>query len=298
MTDDFDGMSVLVAVAEARGFRAAGARLGVSGSAVSQALRKLEERLGVPLVQRSTRSVRLTEAGERMYGAARRALDELREASGAVGDLAGVARGTLRLHVSGAALGFLSASLLAGYLAEHPHVMLDLFVSDEPLDIVAEGFDAGIRLGEVIDRDMIAVPVSGDLTLTVVATPSYLARRGTPSHPRELVDHDCINWHPTAGAPPYRWEFTEDGRDFAVDVGARVLTNDPALNVRLALEGIGLTLADASRSRDAIASGALVAVLEQFSTPFPGFYLYYPQRRLASAALRGLVEYLRLARPR
>jgi DNA-binding transcriptional LysR family regulator len=176
--------------------------------------------------------------------------------------------------------------------------MLDLFVSDEPLDIVAEGFDAGIRLGEVIDRDMIAVPVSGDLTLTVVATPSYLARRGTPSHPRELVEHDCINWHPTAGAPPYRWEFTEDGRDFAVDVGARVLTNDPALNVRLALEGIGLTLADASRSRDAIASGALVAVLEQFSTPFPGFYLYYPQRRLASAALRGLVEYLRLARPR
>jgi DNA-binding transcriptional LysR family regulator len=298
MTDDFDGMSVLVAVAEARGFRAAGARLGVSGSAVSQALRKLEERLGVPLVQRSTRSVRLTEAGERMYGAARRALDELREASGAVGDLAGVARGTLRLHVAGAALGFLSASLLAGYLAEHPHVMLDLFVSDEPLDIVAEGFDAGIRLGEVIDRDMIAVPVSGDLTLTVVATPSYLARRGTPSHPRELVEHDCINWHPTAGAPPYRWEFTEDGRDFAVDVGARVLTNDPALNVRLALEGIGLTLADASRSRDAIASGALVAVLEQFSTPFPGFYLYYPQRRLASAALRGLVEYLRLARPR
>jgi DNA-binding transcriptional LysR family regulator len=298
MTDDFDGMSVLVAVAEARGFRAAGERLGVSGSAVSQALRKLEERLGVPLVQRSTRSVRLTEAGERMYGAARRALDELREASGAVGDLAGVARGTLRLHVAGAALGFLSASLLAGYLAEHPHVMLDLFVSDEPLDIVAEGFDAGIRLGEVIDRDMIAVPVSGDLTLTVVATPSYLARRGTPSHPRELVEHDCINWHPTAGAPPYRWEFTEDGRDFAVDVGARVLTNDPALNVRLALEGIGLTLADASRSRDAIASGALVAVLEQFSTPFPGFYLYYPQRRLASAALRGLVEYLRLARPR
>src|SRR5690349_5248991 len=119
MTDDFDGMAVLVAVAEAKGFRAAGARLGVSGSAVSQALRKLEERLGVPLVQRTTRSVRLTEAGERMYAAARGALDALREASGAVGDSAGVARGTLRLHVAGAALGFLSASLLAGYLAEH-----------------------------------------------------------------------------------------------------------------------------------------------------------------------------------
>ena len=104
--------------------------------------------------------------------------------------------------------------------------------------------------------------------------------------------------HPTAGAPPYRWEFTEDGRDFAVDVGGRVLTNDPTLNLRLALEGVGLTLADECRSRDGIRSGALVAVLDEFSTPFPGFYLYYPQRRLASAALRGLVDYLRRARQR
>jgi len=298
MSDDFDGMAVLVAVAEAKGFRAAGERLGVSGSAVSQTLRKLEERLGVPLVQRTTRSVRLTEAGERMYAAARRALDELREASGAVGELGGSPRGTLRLHVAGAALGFLSAPLLAGYLAEHPHVRLDLFISDEPLDIVTEGFDAGIRLGEVIDRDMIAVPVSGDLRLVVVGAPSYLAQHGTPTHPRELVEHECINWHPTAAAPAYRWEFTEDGRDFAVDVRARVLTNDPSLNVRLALEGVGLTLADESRSREGITSGALVAVLDEFSTPFPGFYLYYPQRRLASAALRELVDYLRRARRR
>jgi DNA-binding transcriptional LysR family regulator len=298
MSNDFDGMAVLVAVAEAKGFRAAGERLGVSGSAVSQTLRKLEERLGVPLVQRTTRSVRLTEAGERMYAAARRALDELREASGAVGELGGSPRGTLRLHVAGAALGFLSAPLLAGYLAEHPHVRLDLFISDEPLDIVTEGFDAGIRLGEVIDRDMIAVPVSGDLRLVVVGAPSYLAQHGTPTHPRELVEHECINWHPTAAAPAYRWEFTEDGRDFAVDVRARVLTNDPSLNVRLALEGVGLTLADESRSREGITSGALVAVLDEFSTPFPGFYLYYPQRRLASAALRELVDYLRRARRR
>jgi DNA-binding transcriptional LysR family regulator len=296
MTDDFDGMAVLVAVAEARGFRAAGERLGVSGSAVSQALRKLEDRLGVPLVQRTTRSVRLTEAGERVYAAARHSLDSLREVASAVGELGAEPRGTLRLHVAGAALGFLSASLLAGYLAEHPHVMLDLFISDEQLDIVADGFDAGIRLGEVIDRDMIAVPVSGDLRLVVVGAPSFHARRGTPSHPRELVEHDCINWHPAAGAPPYRWEFTEDGRDFSVAVGARVLTNDPSLNVRLALEGVGLTLADESRSRDGIASGALIPVLEEFSTPFPGFHLYYAQRRLASAALRGLVDYLRRAR--
>jgi DNA-binding transcriptional LysR family regulator len=161
---------------------------------------------------------------------------------------------------------------------------------------VAEGYDAGIRLGEVIDRDMIAVPVSGDLRLVVVGAPSYFARRKKPMHPRELVEHECINWHPTANAPPYRWEFTEKGRDFSVDVRARVLTNDPALNVRLARAGAGLTLGDEGRIRDGVASGDLVAVLEEFSTPFPGFYLYYPQRRHASPALRALVEFLRRAK--
>jgi DNA-binding transcriptional LysR family regulator len=287
---------VFVAVAEAKGFRAAGERLGVSGSAVSQSLRRLEERLGVALVRRTTRSVNLTEAGQRLYASARPALEDLRAAATAVSELSSEPRGTLRLQVAGAAESFLSGTLLTEFLSAHSHVRLDILVSDEPLDIVAEGFDAGIRLGEVIDRDMIAVPVSGDLRLVVVGAPSYFARRRKPKHPRELVEHDCINWHPTAQAPPYRWEFTENGRDFSVDVRARVLTNDPSLNVRLATAGAGLTLADEHRSRDGIARGQLVPVLEKFSTPFPGFYLYYPQRRHASPALRALVEYLRRTR--
>jgi len=298
MIDDLDGMAVFVAVAEAKGFRAAGERLGVSGSAVSQALRRLEERLGVALVRRTTRSVNLTEAGERLYASARPALEDLRAAAAAVSEMSGEPRGTLRIQVAGAAESFLSGALLADFLGAHPQVRLDVLVSDQPIDIVAEGFDAGIRLGEVIDRDMIAVPVSGDLRLVVVGAPSYFARRKKPKHPRDLVEHDCINWHPTAEAPPYRWEFTENGRDFSVDVRARVLTNDPALNVRLAIAGAGLTLADESRSRDALARGELVAVLEKFSTPFPGFYLYYPQRRQASLALRALVDYLRRSKRR
>jgi DNA-binding transcriptional LysR family regulator len=298
MIDDLDGMVVFVAVAEAKGFRAAGERLGVSGSAVSQSLRRLEERLGVALVRRTTRSVNLTEAGERLYASARPALDDLRAAATAVSEMSGEPRGTLRLQVAGAAESFLSGALLADFLAAHPQLRLDVLVSDQPIDIVTEGFDAGIRLGEVIDRDMIAVPVSGDLRLVVVGAPSYFARRRKPKHPRDLVEHDCINWHPTAEAPPYRWEFTENGRDFSVDVRARVLTNDPALNVRLAIAGAGLTLADESRSRDALARGALVAVLEKFSTPFPGFYLYYPQRRQASQGLRALVDYLRRSKQR
>ena len=295
MDNESAGIEVFVAVAEAKGFRAAGQRLGVSGSAVSQALRRLEERLGVALVRRTTRSVHLTEAGERLFAAVRPALDELRAAVAAVGELGDEPRGTLRLHVSRAGESYLSGPLIAGFLKGHQHVGLDLVVSDEPVDIVAEGYDGGIRLGEIIDRDMIAVPVSGDLRLVVVGAPSYFDKHRKPKHPRDLVDHDCINWHPTAEAPPYRWEFTENKREFSFDVRARVLTNDPALNVRLARAGAGLTMSD-ERVRDYVARGELVSVLEEFSTPFPGFYLYYPGRRHASPALRALVDYLRRQR--
>jgi DNA-binding transcriptional LysR family regulator len=295
MSDELDRIEVFVAVAEAKGFRAAGKRLGVSGSAVSQAVRRLEERLGVALVRRTTRSVHLTEAGERLFAAARPALDEVRNALAGLSELGDEPRGTLRLHVSGAVESFLSGPLLAEFLEQYPHVQVDLFVSDEPVDIVAAGYDAGIRLGEVIDRDMIAVPVSGDLRLVVVGAPSYFARHRKPKHPRDLVEHDCINWHPTPEAPPYRWEFTENKREFSVDVRARVLTNDPALNIRLARAGAGLTLAD-DRVRADVTRGELISVLEEFSTPFPGFYLYYPERRHASTALRALVGFLQRKR--
>jgi DNA-binding transcriptional LysR family regulator len=295
MPDDLNAMAVFTAVAEAKGFRAAGERLGVTGSAVSQTLRRLEERLGVALVRRTTRSFHLTEAGERLYASARPALEQLRTAVAAVGELGDEVRGMLRLHASSAAESFLSGPLLAGFLTANPKVQLDLYVSDEPIDIVAEGYDAGIRLGEVIDRDMIAVPVSPELRLVVVGAPSYFAKHRKPRHPRELVDHDCINWHPTANAPPYRWEFTEKARDFSVDVKARVVTNDPTLNLRLARAGAGLTLAD-DRMRDFVARGELVPVLEEFSTPFPGFYLYYPERRHASPALRALIELVQRSR--
>lgn len=297
MVDNLDGIAVFVAVAEAQGFRAAGERLGVTGSAVSQTLRRLEDRLGVTLVRRTTRSVRLTEAGERLYAAARPALAELRGAVAAVGELGDQPRGTVRLHVSSVADGFLAGPMLAQFLAGHPEIQLDLVVSDEPLDIVAEGFDAGIQLGEVIDLDMHAVGVTGDLRLLVVGSPAYFARHPPPRHPRELAEHDCINWHASARAAAYRWEFTEGGRDFSVAVRARVLTTDPALNIRLARSGVGLTLASEDRVRDDLAHGELVAVLKQFSTPFPGLYLYYPQRRHVSAALQALIEHLR-SRPR
>jgi DNA-binding transcriptional LysR family regulator len=296
MTEDLNGMAVFVAVAEARGFRAAGERLGVTASAVSQAVRRLEQRLGVALLRRTTRSVHLTEAGERLYAAVRPALAEVRAAVAAVGELGDAPRGTLRLFVADAAESFLSGPLLADFLASHPHVDLDVAVSNAAVDIVGDGYDAGIQLGEVIDRDMVAVPVSGDLRLVVLGSPSYLARRGRPRHPRDLAEHDIVNWHATPEAPPYRWEFTERGRDFSVAVRARVLTTDPVLIVRLARAGVGLAMLYEDQARDDVARGDLVPVLEEFSTPFPGFYLFYPQRRHASPALRALVDYLREAR--
>jgi DNA-binding transcriptional LysR family regulator len=182
---------------------------------------------------------------------------------------------------------------LAGFLAAHSHVRLELAVSETTVDIVAEGFDAGVRLGEVIDRDMIAVPVSGDIRLIVVAAPAYFARHPKPAHPRDLAEHDCIAWHPTPDAPLYRWEFTDKGRNFSVAVPARVLTTDPAINIRLALAGVGVTMVREDRVRSAIEKGELVSVLEEFSPPFAGYYLYYPHRRQVSAGLRAFVDYLR-----
>jgi DNA-binding transcriptional LysR family regulator len=296
MGQDLNAVAMFAAVAEARGFRTAGKRLGVSGSAVSQAVRRLEEQVGIALVQRTTRSVRLTEAGERYYAAVRPALEEMREAATAVGEMAGHPRGTLRLNVSSAAEHFLGGPALEGFLERYPEVGLDLIVSDAPVDIVAEGYDAGVRLGEVIDQDMIAMPVSGPLRLVVVGAPSYFARHVAPEHPRDLVRHACINWRAGPGESPYRWAFTEAGHDFSVAVPARVVTNDLALMLRLAIAGVGLTLRDEDATRPYVERGQLVPVLEAYSTPFPGFYLYYPRRRLTSPALRALIDYLLEAR--
>jgi DNA-binding transcriptional LysR family regulator len=296
MTDDLNAMAVFAAVAEARGFRAAGERLGVSASAVSQSLRKLERQLGVTLVQRTTRSVHLTEAGERLYAAVRPALEEVRAAVAALGELSDAPRGTVRLLVGTTVDPVLRRLPLADFLAGHPYVRLDLVVSDAVVDIVAGGFDAGIQLGEVIDRDMVAVPVTGDIRMTVVGSPAYLARRGTPRHPRDLVEHECLNWHPVPEAPPYRWEFTEAGREVVVAAPGRVLSTDSAVNIRLARDGLGLTIVYEDQVRDEIARGELVPVLQEFCEPFAGYYLYYPQRRHASPALRALTEHLRRRR--
>ena len=292
MEADLAGITVFVNVAEARSFRAASERLGVTRSAVSQAIRRLEERIGVALVQRTTRSVHLTEAGERLYRAVSPALEDVSTAIKAVGELRDQPSGMLRLTVSSIAEKFLSGSLLAGFLAAYPDIRLDITVTDEEFDIVAEGFDAGVRLGEVIEQDMIALAVSDEQRQMVMASPDYLARHEAPAHPRDLPKHHCIGWRPSPQVAPYRWEFTESGRDFAVDVNPRVTTNDMRVMIRLACAGAGLTFGMEETFRPYIASAELIPLLEEFCPPFPGFYLYYPTRRNVPLKLRVLINYL------
>jgi DNA-binding transcriptional LysR family regulator len=292
MTDDLNGIAVFVAVANAKGFTAAARELGVSASAVSQVVRKLEGQLGITLLQRSTRSVHLTEAGERLYATVAPALADVRTAVAALGAMSSEPRGTVRLHVSTGAVDFLRGPLVAEFLAANPHVRLAVEVDDERVDVVAGGYDAGIEIGEVIDKDMIVVPVSEDLELAIVGAPSYFVRHPAPKHPRDLTEHTCINWHRSPNDPAYRWEFTEKGRDFSVAVDSRVLSNDTGFNLRLAAAGVGLAVSFVDMAREWLDRGELVRVLAAYCPPFPGCFLYYPQRRQASPPLRALVEHL------
>lgn len=298
MTTDLSGLTVFVAVAETLSFRQAGERLGLTRSAVSQAIRRLERRLGLALVERTTRSVRLTEAGEGLYANLRPALDGVDAAVRGVVEWGGRPGGLLRLTVSSIAESFLSGPTLAGFLAENPDIRLDLLVTDEEFDIVAEGFDAGVRLGEVIEEDMIAVPVSEDQCQLVVAAPAYLVGREPPNHPRDLVAYDCIGWRPRPDGAPYRWEFTEKGRDFDVAVNPRVTTNDMGQMVRLALGGAGFTFGMEETFAPYLDRGDLAAVLTDFSAPFPGFHLFYPRRTPQPPKVRALADFLRASRRR
>jgi DNA-binding transcriptional LysR family regulator len=292
MTPDLNLLRMFLAVADGASFRAAADALGVTRSAVSQGIRRLEDALGVALVQRTTRSVRLTEAGQRLRD---QVAEPLRTVDAALEEALddGPPRGLLRVNVSSIAERFLAGPLVAGFANAYPGITLDVTVSDDPIDLVAGGFDAGVRLGEVIEQDMVAVPLTGPQRQVAVAAPAYLDRHGVPRHPRDLVHHRCIGWRPAPGTAPYRWEFSEDGRDFEVDVDPQVTTNDLRLMLRTALAGGGITFGMEENYRQWLRSGELVSLLEDFLPPFPGFFLYFPSRRNQPAKLRALVQHVR-----
>ena len=291
---DLGAIATLVAVAETSSFRAAGDRLGVTRSAVSQTIRRLEESTGIALVQRTTRSVSLTEAGERLYRRAAPALGELADAMDAARELGQRPSGHLRLAVSSIAERFLDGPLLASFARAYPNIELDVLVTDDEPNLVDGGFDAAVRLGETLEQDMIAVPVSGDQRQLAVCAPSYLEHAGTPTHPRELGRHRCIGWRPAPGVAPYRWEFSENGREFDVAVTPEITTNDMGLMIRLTLEGAGITCGLEETFAPYLARGKLVAVLEQWCPPFQGFFLCFPSRRNLAPKLRALIDHVRM----
>lgn len=296
MEPDLNALAVFALVAEERSFRATADRLGVTRSAVSQTIRRLEGTLGIALVLRTTRSVSLTEAGERLHAEIAPAVAEMRAALEKTGALTGRPRGRLRLAVSSIAERFLSGPFLAGFAAANPDLALDITVTDEEFDIVAEGYDAGVRLGEVIEQDMIAVPVAGDERQLAVCAPSYRKRFGVPKHPADLALHACIGWRPSPKAAPYRWEFAEGDKEFSVAVAPRFTTNDMALMIKLAVAGAGITFGMEESFRASIARDELEPILEAYCPYFAGFYLYYPSRRNIAPKLRVLIDYLQQQR--
>ena len=249
--------------------------------------------MGVALIQRTTRSVSLTEAGAQLHDKVAPAIAEVTLALDCAQDRGAQPTGLLRLAVSSIAERFISGPLLADFAHAYPGVQVDVTVTDEEFDIVAEGYDAGVRLGEVIEQDMIAVPVSGEQRQVVVAAPSYLQRFGTPSTPSELVQHCCIGWRPAPDVSPYRWEFEHGGREFDVAVNPRITTNDMWIMVRTACAGGGVTFGMEETFRSYIERGELVSLMEDYLPPFQGFFLYFAARRNLPPKLRALIDHVR-----
>jgi DNA-binding transcriptional LysR family regulator len=292
--DNLNVLASFLTVAEERSFTKAAKRLGVSRSALSHAVRGLEERLGVRLLARTTRSVAPTDAGEQLISRLRPALGDVESVLDQIVGLRERPAGRIRLLVTPLAATMVLAPKLVSFNRRFPDIVLEITTTQEGrTELVAAGFDAGIHLGESIQRDMVAVRVSRDQRLAVVGSPEYFASHPKPKSPHDLPNHPCINLR--AGAPrPYGWEFEKGDDAVVVDVSGPLIVDDADLMIRAAVDGLGLTFSFEEYVASQIASGALVRVLEDWCPPFPGYFLYYPSRRQQSAALSALIEALRM----
>ncbi len=292
--ENLNTLAAFAAVAEERSFTRAAARLGVSQSALSQSVRGLEDRLGLRLLTRTTRSVSLTEAGDRLLRAVRPALDEIDSQVAALSELRDRPSGKIRITSSEHAAHTILWPVAERLMHQYPDIKVELSLDAGFRDIVADRFDAGVRLGEQVAKDMIAVRIGPDLRMAMFASPEYLAHRGTPLTPQDLTGHDGINFRmPTLGGL-YAWELEKDGRELNVRVDGRVASNDYNLIVKAALSGLGIAFGLEEGVRDHIAQGRLVSLLEDWCPTFPGYHLYYPSRR-HSAAFALFIDALREA---
>ncbi|WP_131120089.1 LysR family transcriptional regulator [Lichenihabitans psoromatis] len=292
---EYAELTAFLAVAQERSFRRAALRLGLSPSALSHTIRGLEERLGAKLLHRTTRSVAPTEAGQDLHD---RLAPSFADTAGAVAGVraaGGQPSGTVRLNLPKLAAELVLAGAFGRFAQAYPDVRLEVMVDDGLTDIVAAGFDAGIRPGERVHRDMVAVRVTPDLRAAVVGAPDYLASHPLPRTPHDLKDHACINYRFDASGAVYRWPFAKSGEVLDVTVEGTLTLNDTDLIRRAALDGVGLAYTPEDSVADDLAAGRLVRVLEDWCQPFPGFFLYYPGRRQVPPALRALIDVLRVA---
>lgn len=289
--NQLDGLLAFWKVAEHRGFSAAAAALEVSPSALSQAIRSLEARLGVRLLNRTTRSVSLTEAGEAYLARIGPALGDVMQAGEQLHALQGRPSGVLRINAARISIAMVLQPLLSGFLQAHPGVQIELSNDEGYVDIVEKGFDAGVRLGESVQKDMVAVPLGGPVAVAVVGSPAYFQRHPAPQHPSELAQHDCVRFRFSGSGAIYKWEFDVDGRTVEHEVGGSLTISDSLFSIEAALDGVGLAYTFEQLALPHIRAGTLQRVLGSFSPTFPGFYLYYPSRRQQSSKLRAFVDY-------
>jgi DNA-binding transcriptional LysR family regulator len=291
--DNAHDLFAFVAVAKERSFTKAAAKLGVSQSALSHSIRGLEERLGVSLLTRTTRSVAPTEAGERLLGAVSPRLEEIDTELAALSELRSKPAGTIRITTGEHAAQSILWPALAKLLPDYPDIKVEIIVDYGLTDIVAERYDAGVRLGEQVARDMIAVRIGPEMRMAVVAAPSYFAKRKRPRTPQELTAHTCINLRlPTYGGL-YAWEFEKGGRELKVRVDGQFVFNNIGLILDAASAGFGLAYLPEDQVKAHLAKGRLIQILSDWCPPFPGYHLYYPSRRQPAPAFALLVDALR-----
>ena len=288
---DFAELKAFMMIVTHGSFTRAAAYLGITPSTLSTSIRQLETRLQVRLLNRTTRSVSPTAAGERLFQRLRPVFNSMEGAIDELRDTDTRLAGTLRLNVSRVAAVHYLAPLLGEFIEAYPEIMLDVVVDDRLVDIVAERFDAGIRLGEKLHNDMIARRLSGDLLMKVVAAPAYLERYGRPEHPRELVHHRCLTYRNPSDGSVYRWEFERGGERLEVAVSGPIIVDEPAMLSTLACQGSGIGYQFAHQVDEMLADGRLVQLLDEWTPAFPGFYLYYPARQVA-APLRALIDFI------
>ena len=284
--------SAFIAVAEQRNFTKAARQIGISTATLSQTIRALEERLGVRLLNRTTRSVSPTEAGETLLARLKPVLDDYEAAIDSVNQFRDTPAGIVRLTVAPPAAHSVITPRLREFAQLYPDIRLEISVDVANIDIVSSQFDAGIRRESAIDRDMIAVRVSGPVRGLVAASPSYLAAHPAPRSPQDLGDHNCLRFR-LAGGAIMPWRFTRDGENFEIPVNGSLIANDVELMVAAALDGIGLIHLTRDYVRPYLADGRLVAVLEDWTSIGDSLFLYYPSRRQVPAALRAVIDFLR-----